>query len=837
MADVKRLQIRRDTLADWVSVNPILLEGEVGLIIENGGISSLKIGDGVSSFTQLKQLTLLEAVFGGYVSRQDLSASLRDYATIQYVDSEIGNILGGASGAYDTLKEIEDILENDTTGLAALLTEIGTKADTSVVDALDGRVAANEMAISTVSPRLEKVENGLIATQEEVRGYSAIISELQGTVKLKADQSSVDSLAEAIEAINEGIADLTTDDVYEGTNKYFTNARAVAALDGASLNSLKVGGYGVSENIQALIQSAASVSGDISKINVRIEGLDGDIKRIDGYCDEFNASIGNLESSVRTNTTDIAGIVTRLDNLDLCAITESTVSGWGFTKNAGTITGIKMNGASKGTSGVVDLGTVLTSHQTIHSLTIKNSDESYSLTYTPNSSSLSITLGKSWVGLGNVENTKLSTWEGSANITTLGTITSGTWKGSKIGQSYLDLSGYLPLSGGTVDGYLYVGAAENTEYRPLIFRRNGHGLRINTTGTSGYISFGALDSNKLDITAERAIVLGDSGFKYSPDFVNYYDIIHSGNISDYALAKDSNGTVLLNGTLYVDGAGASIEIKEGAIKSNLSGTDSWSIDDSGNGKFAGSLTSTGLNISKGSSSGAHAIHIGHYASWGDMVYPTIYSDASDKYIMTFNLHVARSAKTSSNYMNGANVRLESINSKYWDISVGHDDADTFKIRHNGATDLLTIDVSSIYALSLNSKQSVYSIIHFLANNSTVADIGWLNDRGNFSYIYNNSSTGSIAVNSSGAYFSTNPDEMDMYALIHSGNIGTYAVTSGTLDDFPRLNGTSPSGASATGTWGINISGSAAKLSTARTIWGQSFDGIHERTNLDDSMPP
>ena len=41
-------------------------------------------------------------------------------------------------------------------------------------------------------------------------------------------------------------------------------------------------------------------------------------------------------------------------------VTESTVSGWGFTKNVGTITGITMNGASKGTSGVVDLGTVVT---------------------------------------------------------------------------------------------------------------------------------------------------------------------------------------------------------------------------------------------------------------------------------------------------------------------------------------------------------------------------------------------------------------------------------------------------------------------------------------------
>lgn len=49
-------------------------------------------------------------------------------------------------------------------------------------------------------------------------------------------------------------------------------------------------------------------------------------------------------------------------------ITEETIRGWGFTKNAGTITGIKMNGATKGTSGVVDLGNVLTEHQKLKTL-------------------------------------------------------------------------------------------------------------------------------------------------------------------------------------------------------------------------------------------------------------------------------------------------------------------------------------------------------------------------------------------------------------------------------------------------------------------------------------
>lgn len=47
-------------------------------------------------------------------------------------------------------------------------------------------------------------------------------------------------------------------------------------------------------------------------------------------------------------------------------VTESTVSGWGFTKNEGTLTGITMNGNSVSVSnGVANLGTVITAHQDI----------------------------------------------------------------------------------------------------------------------------------------------------------------------------------------------------------------------------------------------------------------------------------------------------------------------------------------------------------------------------------------------------------------------------------------------------------------------------------------
>ena len=47
------------------------------------------------------------------------------------------------------------------------------------------------------------------------------------------------------------------------------------------------------------------------------------------------------------------------------------------------------------------------------------------------------TVTKTDVGLSNVENTALSTWAGTNKITTLGTITTGVWHGSAIGNSYL----------------------------------------------------------------------------------------------------------------------------------------------------------------------------------------------------------------------------------------------------------------------------------------------------------------------------------------------------------------------------------------------------------------
>jgi len=55
---IKRIQIRRDTLANWLSVDPVLADGEIAYIKNT---NSVKIGDGIKKFSELDDLNQEES--------------------------------------------------------------------------------------------------------------------------------------------------------------------------------------------------------------------------------------------------------------------------------------------------------------------------------------------------------------------------------------------------------------------------------------------------------------------------------------------------------------------------------------------------------------------------------------------------------------------------------------------------------------------------------------------------------------------------------------------------------------------------------------------------------
>lgn len=129
------------------------------------------------------------------------------------------------------------------------------------------------------------------------------------------------------------------------------------------------------------------------------------------------------------------------------------------------------------------------------------------------------------LGLGNVENTKLSTWAGSANITTIGTLSSGT-------VPWARLSG-VP-AGASKEGTV-------TSITP------GNGL-LNGTGTTAITNSGTLNLNYG--TSATAIGTASAG---SANTVSRSDHVHSINLA----TGDNNGQVKIAGTnVSVKGLGS-----------------------------------------------------------------------------------------------------------------------------------------------------------------------------------------------------------------------------------------------------------------------------------------
>jgi hypothetical protein len=99
-------------------------------------------------------------------------------------------------------------------------------------------------------------------------------------------------------------------------------------------------------------------------------------------------------------------------------------------------------------------------------------------------------LAKSKVGLSNVENTALSTWAGSANLTTLGTVVSGTWNATTIG---VDKGGTGQTS--YTNGQLLIG---NTTGNTLTKATLTQGTGIAITNGTGSISIAHASTSSLN---------------------------------------------------------------------------------------------------------------------------------------------------------------------------------------------------------------------------------------------------------------------------------------------------------------------------------------------------
>lgn len=280
----------------------------------------------------------------------------------KYTGAEVDNALSKAltaiqehqdiSGKQDVISDLAEIRANSKKGATALQSvpsEYVTETELS-----NKGYATSSSLESGLSSKVDKVTGKQLSTEDF-------------TTALKNKLSALNNYDDT--AINSAISKLRTDfdTLVSGdtTTAIKSFNEIIAFLDGIS----------DSEDLEGII---ASIEQQISLKQDKISDLDnirsGAAKgatALQSYTEKYTGTYSKPSGGIPK--TDLATAVqtslgkadTALQSIPSEYITESELNAKGYTTNVGTITGIKMNGTSKGTSGVVDLGTVITSHQDI----------------------------------------------------------------------------------------------------------------------------------------------------------------------------------------------------------------------------------------------------------------------------------------------------------------------------------------------------------------------------------------------------------------------------------------------------------------------------------------
>jgi hypothetical protein len=145
-----RIQLRRDTAANWTSSNPILRAGEVGIETDT---RKLKIGNGTSTWTQITDYVsdeklntstaastyapLASPTLTGTPTAPTATAGTNStqIATTAFVGTAVSALIDAAPGALDTLNELAAAMGDDANFATTLTTSINSKIAKSDITA------------------------------------------------------------------------------------------------------------------------------------------------------------------------------------------------------------------------------------------------------------------------------------------------------------------------------------------------------------------------------------------------------------------------------------------------------------------------------------------------------------------------------------------------------------------------------------------------------------------------------------------------------------------------------------------------------------------------------
>lgn len=360
---------------------------------------------------------------------EDNTKLVAKFATKQDVIDDLEEIRSNASKGLQASKDLiqetaerqqvdkqlqESILDVDnrvateeSTRLKAdeqLQSSIDLKANQVDLDKLSTQVVNNTTSITTetaerqqADSKLQKAINDLNITSYLTKTEASSTYATKSSLATVATSGSYTDLSNkpTIPTVNNATITLKQGDTVKGTFTTNQSSSATINLDSGSdididskisststnpvQNKVIYTELTKKQNTLVSGTSIKTVNGQtlLGSGNIKIEtGTDGQLPT-GGTTGQYLVKNSSTNYDAKWSTLDTSSFLTKsniVNNLTSTSATNALSANQGRvlkslvdtkTSNVGTITGIKMNGSSKGTSGVVDLGTVITAHQDI----------------------------------------------------------------------------------------------------------------------------------------------------------------------------------------------------------------------------------------------------------------------------------------------------------------------------------------------------------------------------------------------------------------------------------------------------------------------------------------
>jgi hypothetical protein len=296
-----KLRVRSGYALDLIGSNDVTIESTGGDIVLNAdGTSYLS---SATAGNQIATQGYVDGLASNYDAAGAASQALSD--ANDYTDTAVSNLVGLAPAALDTLQELAAAFDNSPDTLTNLVTTVGGKQDaltagtgiditgatisvvantydaygaastaegnandytdsaisglSSVYDALGAASTAESNAKSYADTNFVNVSDlpGQLSDYVPLteKGQALGVATLDADGYVPASQLNIDVTGDITAAINA----LTTSDIEEGTNLYFTDARAIDAVSGADIYPNAVIINNVSKSV-ATSQTVATAS-------------------------------------------------------------------------------------------------------------------------------------------------------------------------------------------------------------------------------------------------------------------------------------------------------------------------------------------------------------------------------------------------------------------------------------------------------------------------------------------------------------------------------------------------------------------------------------------------